>query len=101
MRGRWLLLAPLAILGIAVFITAGGLVVRSLWNWLLPPMFGLHVITFWQALGILTLSRILFGGFGLAPRPRPQLSPADRERFRQRMRDRWGFGRPGGSESQA
>jgi hypothetical protein len=35
-----------------------------LWNWLLPPLFGWRQITFWQALGILALCRILFGGFG-------------------------------------
>lgn len=32
-----------------------------LWNWLMPLIFGLTVITFWQALGLLALSKILFG----------------------------------------
>lgn len=36
-----------------------------LWNWLMPTIFNLPVITFWQAAGILVLSRILFrGGHG-------------------------------------
>ena len=35
-----------------------------LWNWLLPPLFGVRQVTLWQALGLLALSRILFGGFG-------------------------------------
>jgi len=39
-------------------------VVLLLWNWLMPALFGLITINFWQALGILVLSKILFGGFG-------------------------------------
>lgn len=35
--------------------------VMLLWNWLMPLLFGLTVITFWQSLGILVLSKILFG----------------------------------------
>lgn len=35
-----------------------------LWNWLMPVIFNLPVITFWQAAGILILSRILFRGGG-------------------------------------
>ena len=50
--------------GFVVFIVVGGFVVRQLWNWLLPPIFGLREVTFWQALGLLALCRILFGGFG-------------------------------------
>jgi len=50
--------------GFVVFIVVGGFVVRLLWNWLLPPIFGLREITFWQALGLLALCRILFGGYG-------------------------------------
>lgn len=39
-------------------------VVMWLWNWLMPTIFGLSIITFWQALGLLVLSKILFGGKG-------------------------------------
>jgi hypothetical protein len=46
------------------FIFLGGLVVQWLWNWLLPDIFGLREVTFWEALGLLTLCRILFGSFG-------------------------------------
>jgi len=53
---------------IPIAITAGvfifGSVVMLLWNALLPAVFGFKVITFWQALGLLVLSKILFGGFG-------------------------------------
>lgn len=31
-----------------------------LWNWLMPTLFGLKTITFWQALGVSMLSSILF-----------------------------------------
>ncbi len=50
--------------GFVVFIVVGGFVVRLLWNWLLPPILGVREVTFWQALGLLALCRILFGGFG-------------------------------------
>jgi hypothetical protein len=47
-----------------VFIAVGGVVVQMLWNWLLPDILNLRRITLWEALGVLALSRILFGGFG-------------------------------------
>jgi hypothetical protein len=46
------------------FIAFGGTAVLLLWNWLVPDLFGLRQLTFWEALGLLALSRILFGGFG-------------------------------------
>ncbi len=46
-----------------VAITAAGFVTMSLWNWLTPALFGLPAIHFGQALGLLVLTRILFGGF--------------------------------------
>ena len=51
-------------IAVALFILLGGVVVQWLWNWLLPDIFGLRRITFWQALGLLALCRILFGSFG-------------------------------------
>jgi len=92
-RRRLLMFAPLAIVGFTVFIAIGGTVVRLLWNWLLPPILGLPAITFWQALGLLALCRILFGGFGMhGPRRRGRwdyMTPEQRERFREGMRGRW------------
>ncbi|MDR1226216.1 MAG: hypothetical protein LBK47_04880 [Prevotellaceae bacterium] len=35
-----------------------------LWSWLMPAIFGVSAINFWQALGLLVLARLLFGGFG-------------------------------------
>jgi hypothetical protein len=99
---RLIWMAPAAILGMVIFTFIGGEVVKLLWNWLAPEMFGLRQITFWQALGLLALCRILFGGFGLSggshrSRSRrrmaerwEQMTPEERERFRQSMpgRDR-------------
>jgi hypothetical protein len=110
MRRKWVFIAPLAILGMVVFTFIGGELVLQLWNWLLPQLFGFRQITFWQALGILLLCRILFGGFGWHGANRSHLrsrvadrladrmgdrwdamTPEERERFRQRLRERCGF----------
>ena len=100
-------IAPLAIVGMTIFIAIGGEVVRLLWNWLLPTLFGWRQITFWQALGLLALCRILFGGFRLgghgSPRSRlrqrmaerwEKMTPEEREKYRQSWRGRWGSFRP-------
>jgi uncharacterized membrane protein len=105
MRPRWkkvILIAPLAILGMLLFIAIGGELVRLLWNWLLPFLFGWRQITFWQAVGLLALCRILFGGLGLRGTRSGMgrrmaerwnsMTPEERERFRQGMRSRCGFG---------
>jgi hypothetical protein len=41
-----------------------GLVVMLLWNWLMPEIFGLKQVNYWQAWGLLILSSILFKGLG-------------------------------------
>ena len=103
MRKKLFFIAPLAILGMLLFIALGGEIVRQLWNWLLPTLFGWPRLTFWQALGILALCRILFGGVGLGGSTRSRvrgrmaerwdrMTPEDRERFRQGIRGRFGFG---------
>src|ERR1700680_3703326 len=81
MRRHWFFLAPAAILGILLVIFIGGEVVLQLWNWLLPTLFGWRQITFWQAIGILALCRIVFGGFGG--------HGFHRSNFRRRMAERW------------
>ena len=112
MRRNWMFIVPAALLGIAAFIVAGGLVVRLLWNWLLPPLFGWPQITFWQALALLALCRILLGGFscrgggrsdsGLRGRMADRMAdrvahrwermaPEERARFRERLRERCGL----------
>jgi len=81
MQTRWVKrgvkIAIIGVLAVAVF----GFVVMSLWNWLAPALFGLRSITFWQALGLLILSKILFGGF--------RGGPGHGSDWRRRMKDRW------------
>jgi hypothetical protein len=106
MKGKWILgglkFALFAVLVVAVF----SFVVMNLWNCLMPTLFGLHLISFWQAIGLLVLSKVLFGRF----RGRPgrhlhwrrrlmarwaQMTPEQREKFREGMRGRCGaFGSP-------
>ncbi|OFW05865.1 MAG: hypothetical protein A3H96_15685 [Acidobacteria bacterium RIFCSPLOWO2_02_FULL_67_36] len=107
---RVIFIAPLAILGILLFGFIGGEIVKLLWNWLLPPIFGWREVTFWQALGMLALCRILFGGLGRGGGTRSNvrrrvadrladrigdrwdgMTPEERDRFRQRIGERCGF----------
>jgi hypothetical protein len=84
-------MAPAAILGMVIFAWIGGEVVMLLWNWLAPTLFGLRLITFWQAIGLLALCRILFGGFGLGGGGSHRSKPGRRmrERVSERMAERW------------
>lgn len=99
MRRKWMffLIPPAIVAFVAIF----GEIVMRLWNWLLPSLFGWHPIGFWQALGLLVLCRILFGGFGGHGPGRnrmrrrwierwEQMTPEEREKFRQGMRGRCG-----------
>ena len=104
-----------ASLGVAAFIGIGGEVVMHLWNWNLPAVFGWRQITFWQALGLFALCRILFGDLGMRTRgPRSSvrrriqermeeryasMTPEERERFRQTWRGRCGFGPTSGEST--
>ena len=85
MRKRWMWIAPAAILGIILFTYLGGELVKYLWNGLLPGLFGWRQITFWQALGLLLLCRILFGGLGVRGAHRTNM----RSRIGRRMAERW------------
>jgi len=80
-----------------VAIGLTGLVTTGLWNLLLPHILGVPAITFWQALGLFVLSRILFGRIGgwgpRMPKARiargwKDLTPEERERFRLAMHAR-------------
>ncbi|WP_199736808.1 hypothetical protein [Fibrisoma montanum] len=107
----------LRFLGFAIlFVGLAGLAVMALWNALLPSILGVSAINFGQALGLLVLSRLLFGGFrgygygpgwrrGHGPRgyawkqkmaERWQtMTPEEREQLRQQWRNRCGGGRYG------
>ena len=80
------------------FLALVGLIVMFLWNALVPSLFAGPVLGFWQAVGLLVLCRLLFGGFRRGPhrwgpdrawRERwHRMSPEERERFREGMK-RW------------
>ena len=85
-------------------VGAVSFIVMSLWNVLMPSIFAVRAINFWQALGLLVLSKILFGGFRPSGGPRwrrrllerwEQMTPEEREKFQQGMR------RPCGSRHKA
>ena len=50
----------IAILVVALTATILGFPLMWLWNWLIPTIFNLPEITFWQALGLNALATILF-----------------------------------------
>jgi hypothetical protein len=101
MRGnRILRVLKFAVFGVLAAAVLSFVTMR-LWNWLTPALFGWHLITFWQALGVLVLSKILFGGFRGRPGPHmywrrrmaerwEQMTPEEREKVRQGMRGRCG-----------
>ena len=103
---RALKFLPIAVLVIALI----GLIVMSLWNWLMPALFGWKVVTFWQAIGLVILSKILFGGFRGGPRGMhwrhrmmerwDKMTPEEREKFREGMRSKFrGFEPPSAKPS--
>jgi len=101
MQSKWVR-RGLKVVGIATLAAViVSVVVMSLWNWLVPEVFGGRTITFWQALGLLVLSRILFGGLRGRSGPHlhwrhrmrerwEQMTPEEREQFRQGLRDHCG-----------
>jgi hypothetical protein len=101
MKKKWIWMGPLAIIAMIAFVAIGGELVRLLWNWLLPGLFGWRQITFWQAIGLLALCRILFGSFGGRGPHRSnfrrrmserweRMTPEEREKFRQERHGCWG-----------
>jgi Ca2+/H+ antiporter, TMEM165/GDT1 family len=97
---KWIFL-PLMLIGMSLLIT----LVMLLWNWLMPAIFHLGTLSFWQAGGLLLLSRILFGSFhfrnhrdhkkafsrhGLHHKLM-QMNDEERDKFRQEWRQRCGM----------
>jgi hypothetical protein len=112
---KWWYKIPLFIALAIVAVLVFGYIVSALWNWLIPVLFHGPVITFWQAIGLLILSRILFRGFHFGRhggwrhrgewRKRWQekmanMTPEEREKFREewRRRCRGPWGRPPAEE---
>ncbi|MGI9550099.1 MAG: hypothetical protein ACR2MT_02775 [Aurantibacter sp.] len=71
--------------GIA-FALLFGYIIMWLWNWLMPAIFGLTVITYWQAVGILVLGKLIFGGLGSGHHSKSH-KEKPRKRFREKMRE--------------
>jgi len=101
MRRHWFLRGLKFLLFAIVFIAIAGVVVMRLWNWLMPGLFGWHVITFWQAIGIQVLVKLLVGGFRGRPGWHPycrrrmmerweHMTPEERQKFKEGMRGRCG-----------
>jgi hypothetical protein len=91
------------VLFVPLVIAVGALIVWLVmveWNGVVVPATGWHLITYWQALGLLVLCKILFGGFrGPAGRWHSRrrmferwekMTPEEREKFREGMRSRCG-----------
>lgn len=81
----------------AAFLLLAGTVVMALWNAVLPEIIGVKRISFWQAVGLLALCRILFGGwggrrgggpFGRRMHDRPHPTPEERQRLKELWRER-------------
>jgi len=95
----------IALVAVPVF---GGLVML-LWNWLVPPIFGWNTVSFWEALGLFLLARILLGGVhghGRYPgwrerrlRRWERMAPEEREKLREALRAHCGGLEPSQSES--
>ena len=64
MRGEKILeIAFWVVVGVAIAAVLGfvlGLIVMLLWNWLMPVLFGLPAIGYWQAVGLFVLCHLLF-----------------------------------------
>jgi hypothetical protein len=108
-KGRFIFI-PIAV---AAFLSLISFAVMQLWNCLLPGIMHVTTITFWQAMGIFILCKILFGfghkggrgwgGRGGAPWMRAKMeerfksmTPEQKEKFKQKMRDRANCGPWGG-----
>jgi hypothetical protein len=101
-RGWWIL--KFIVFGVVALLIVG-LATQQLWNWLVPALFSGPAITFWQALGLLVLSKIFFWSFGKHHhgghwRGGPwrghawrekwnTMTPEEREALRHKMRERW------------
>ena len=61
---NWAKYTLYAVLGIAGAILLGllfGNLIMWLWNWLMPSLFGLRTIGFWEGLGLFLLAKLIFG----------------------------------------
>lgn len=92
---KWMFFAPPLFLA---FIALMGWVVMILWNYILVPAVHVGALNFWQGVGLLVLTRILFGGFGRGGgwKQRGGPSPAFKQKWmnmsheeKQRFKEEW------------
>jgi hypothetical protein len=76
-----------------------GFVVQGLWNWLMPPIFGLPEITYWQAWGLFLLAHLLLGGGMKFQNKHKHYDKNGRNRFFETLKERWPHGAPHDGES--
>jgi hypothetical protein len=114
-RGRWVARGAAFVVFLLAFVAVLSLVVMSLWNALIPSLFHGPTLQYWQAVGLLVLSRILFGGFKgrhgwhghgrwrgeMWRRHWESMTPEERERLRERFKHRCGWAPREPSEEQA
>lgn len=86
-------IAFMILMGILAVVVFGG-IVMLLWNNVLAEVVSVSTVNFWQALGILVLAKILFGGFGGGSHYKRRwknrmsekwntMTPEEREKFKQ------------------
>jgi len=68
MSHRWFMRGLGIVLIIAIVLAGFGNAVLYLWNDLVPTVFGLHTMSYWQAVELLGLCWILFGSWRAFPR---------------------------------
>ena len=81
MRRYWIARLVKFVVFAALAAMVASVVVMTLWNWVMPAIFGLPALTLGRAFALLILSRLLLGGFS-HPMGR-------RMHWRHRMRERW------------
>ena len=103
MRPWWIYKIGKGILIAAVAATVLGFAVMLLWNALIPGLFHGPVLTFWEAVGLLVLSHILFRGWGghsfrhhshwkkRFEEKLASMTPEQREQFKQEWKNRCGW----------
>ncbi|WP_199269809.1 hypothetical protein [Mucilaginibacter lacusdianchii] len=101
-KGRFIFIPLIA----AAVLAIASLIVMQLWNNILPDVLHVSSITFWQAMGIFVLCKVLFGfgrggrfgggapwGRGRMAEKFKNMSPEERAKFKEQFADRMCHGR--------
>ena len=77
------------VLAAAAYVLVFGWVVMYLWNLILPEATGVKPLTYWQAIGLLVLCKVLFGGFGHRGRRWESKKARWRDKWQGKWRQKW------------